>query len=277
MSNINSQVMKITPEKAAEILKGNTINRPKSGDYINGIAEQMKAGNWMLTGEAIIISKEGILLDGQHRLEGVVKANVPIEFYVIRGIEKNSFRYIDTGKNRSAGDLLFIEGIPNGNRLVGIAKSIMAYENNAIGLTGSGNSVSSKSKVQLKMTNADVLDYVKSNQKLVSECVKVASVCYDKFNSLSTTDYGLLYYIFGNIDTESAHAFLTKLSSGSHLEDSSAILNLRNKFIEAKVHRRPFAPKVKLGMIFKCWNLFRQGRVKGQIYFDISSPLPALI
>lgn len=110
----------ITPAIAAEWLKANRSNRPLSKDIAAGYAEAMREGEWLLNGESIKFDWDGRLVDGQHRLAGVVKAGIRCEFCVIRGLDPEVFKTLDTGKKRSVGDVLSIKGVKNPNA-VGIA------------------------------------------------------------------------------------------------------------------------------------------------------------
>ncbi len=96
--------MDITPQIAAELLKTNTENRPLSANTVGGYARQMQDG-WMLTGETIIVSKTGILLNGQHRCQACIDANVSFPCLVVFGIDEKAFAMIDHGKRRSHADI----------------------------------------------------------------------------------------------------------------------------------------------------------------------------
>jgi len=89
-------------------------------EYVSAMIE----GEWLYNGEAIKFDRDGRLVDGQHRLEAVVKANKPIAFLVIRGLDPEVFKTIDTGKKRSAGDVLAIKGVKNPNA-VGAAMRLL--------------------------------------------------------------------------------------------------------------------------------------------------------
>ena len=78
----------ITPQDAERILKesekafseaeGGFKQRNRRRDTVTAYAEDMAAGRWKENGETIKFDSEGRLIDGQHRLAAVVKANTPI-------------------------------------------------------------------------------------------------------------------------------------------------------------------------------------------------------
>jgi hypothetical protein len=103
----------ITPDKAREYLAANRFNRPLSRTVVADYVAAMKAGEWLLNGEAIKFDWNGQLVDGQHRLEAIVRAEVPTDFVVIRDLDPGVFKTLDTGKKRTAADVLSIAQIPN--------------------------------------------------------------------------------------------------------------------------------------------------------------------
>jgi len=125
-----SQVELINPAKAEELLKQNTSNRRLNDAVVAHYANQMSNGTWPFTGHPIVIGISGRLLDGQHRLKAIIKANVSMPMLVVRGIENeaDAFDAIDTGKLRSSGDVLSAKGYKQSHALAAIARVIIRYE-----------------------------------------------------------------------------------------------------------------------------------------------------
>jgi hypothetical protein len=100
----------ITPKKAALLLKKNTNNRPLSLAAIDDYAEAIMAGEWAVNGETIKMNGHAVV-DGQNRLHAIIKADKPIETYVVRGLEGDKvFDTIDQGKRRTFGHVLARHG-----------------------------------------------------------------------------------------------------------------------------------------------------------------------
>ena len=73
----------ITPKKAKMMLANNHINRPISHITVEAYARDIENGKWTEeTATAIALSKDGVLLDGQHRLSAIVKAGIPIHSWI---------------------------------------------------------------------------------------------------------------------------------------------------------------------------------------------------
>ena len=73
-AKITAKVETITPEIAKTMLGENVNNRRISRDNVNLFAREIRNGEWRFNGEAIKFSKDGRLLDDQHRLLAASRA-----------------------------------------------------------------------------------------------------------------------------------------------------------------------------------------------------------
>ena len=98
----------VTPAMAAFWLLNNKSNRPLRASTVNMYARQMTAGQWQLTHQGICLDATGNLVDGQHRLNAVVKSGVAVWILVSRLHEEHTARSLplDLGAKRTFGDLL---------------------------------------------------------------------------------------------------------------------------------------------------------------------------
>lgn len=120
----------ITPEQAGAWMithnerttSGKFRQRNLSINSIEKYASDMKAGNWVLCPQPIVFDVEDNLLDGQHRLEAIKKANIPIKMMVSTGWPKEATNgslklatldTIDRGRPRSIMNQLQIHGVQN--------------------------------------------------------------------------------------------------------------------------------------------------------------------
>lgn len=103
--------MTITPKMAAEMLTRNKRNRRLSAQTVRSYAKAMKEGKWQLTPDCISFYESGELRDGQHRLNAVVMAEVPVEMTVAYDVPNGSI-ICDKGKPRSILDILRMNDLP---------------------------------------------------------------------------------------------------------------------------------------------------------------------
>ncbi len=97
----------ITREMAIDALTRNQINRPVRPKHVEFVARQLREGRWRETHQGIAFSPEGDLLDGQHRLMGLVESDIPeAEFTVAFNVPRESYQIIDFGNlPRTLGDV----------------------------------------------------------------------------------------------------------------------------------------------------------------------------
>ena len=121
---MNFKEEKISPSTATKYLKKNMVNRNLSDSRVNAYASDMRNGNWKLNAEGIKFNAKGELVDGQHRLNAVIKSGKTVAFLVVRGID-DDVSIFDRGRNRSEFDSLQIEGMSKevaNSQTVAIAK-----------------------------------------------------------------------------------------------------------------------------------------------------------
>ena len=111
---MRSEVVKITPEIAKNMLERNMKNnRRVSHDVVQRYARIMRGGGWSLTHQGIAFDDKGKLIDGQHRLNAIVQANVPVKMLVTYDVEhaEGEAFTIDAGRRRTIQNIMQISGI----------------------------------------------------------------------------------------------------------------------------------------------------------------------
>ena len=122
------KTMIVDTAAARRLLATNTGNRHISQRRVAQFAAQMRSGHFENTGEPIIVSDEGILNDGQHRLHAVVAADAAVEMDIRFGIPRRAFVNTDTGAARSSADVLSIRGVAGASQIAMALRLLIAYE-----------------------------------------------------------------------------------------------------------------------------------------------------
>lgn len=125
-NGISTNVVMMTVDQAAEILETNTYNRGIRPRHVQKLAGAMRRGEWLLNGEPIIISNEGRLVDGQHRLHAVLAAGIEVPMLIVGGVTGDVIHTIDTGSARSAGDALKLLGVRNSTNVAAACRGLAA-------------------------------------------------------------------------------------------------------------------------------------------------------
>jgi hypothetical protein len=266
---MTTKIVKINAAIAAEMLKSNIDNRAEAKAHVRFLKDQMIAGKWKFTADPIKISKTGRVLDGQHRLMAIIESNTEHDFLICYDLDNEIFDVLDTGKNRSAGNVLSIKGFENYVSVAALSKMIIRYNSGQYSglLTGFGGVGGRK-----PVTNQDILAFAESNDLM--PYLRFGSVLNDKCKLLTRTVYAFFYYLFTNIDEQSANIFFEKLVTGVGLTHKDPILYLRNKLIEDMGANNKMNARSKMGYVLKCWNLYRKNEECTFIRFNIKDQMP---
>lgn len=227
--DIKVSFREVTPAQALVLLgKNHPRNRAISQTSVACYAEQMLNGEWHpASGEAIKISDkpDEVLIDGQHRLHAVIKADKPITFMFIEGVPERAFSAIDDGVLRSLSAVLEINGIKvkgGAQRAASTLKTLIqlqySVKNNVNHMNSRSHKVSSTMALKFhqhaKGFNA-AMDHFCSQ-------FNVGSI-QDSFN---TPTLIAMYYLFSGIDETTDNALFTICQS---IETGTPFDGLKNK------------------------------------------------
>ena len=121
---MKASIEEITPAQAEKLLERNDNNRSVSIPHVEAMARDMLDRKWEMTGEAIKLSPDGKLLDGQHRLLACVKSCTPFTTLVIRDLP--SYEMGDAGAKRTYGNVLQMSGFKSGNATGAAAQKLIS-------------------------------------------------------------------------------------------------------------------------------------------------------
>ena len=105
----------VTPELAAWMMGRNRQNR-NLGSRTTGIyTEDLVSGNWKTTHQGIAFGSTGVLRDGQHRLDSIVRADETAMLLVTYGLSEDAVPEVDRVKRRTVVNQMQISGDENVN------------------------------------------------------------------------------------------------------------------------------------------------------------------
>jgi hypothetical protein len=139
----------------------------------------MAAGHWFFIFFPIRFTTDRELIDGQHWLQAIIEADMPMEMVCVFGLEPKAKHALDMGRKRSAGDVLALKGYSQSSRLSGAARQLIYIKHN------SPNG---------KVTNAEIEAIVEKHPKLAD--------CTHHFNNTRGVSPALLtalYYILAHL------------------------------------------------------------------------------
>lgn len=241
----------ITPSLAKELLEANVNNRNVKQPVVLRYVNDMVEGRWKEdTAELIKISKTGIVLDGQHRLIAITKANIPMSMHIAYDLEDSVFDVLDTGSMRNSADVFKIEGIKYASA---IPTFIQMYE--VLKLQKSDVHAVQKNK---RKTNAHLLSLYYQSPTFWDNIAVKAHRWYSSFAKVLTMQtIGGMYAYFYDKSPEAADDFIEQLCTGVGITNPS-IHQLRTKLIQDKIAIRKMPVTLKNSYIIKCWNNYRK-------------------
>lgn len=247
----------ITPERATELLGHNTSNRAANPRHIETLAKEMREGRFMTTGQTIQIADNGRLLDGQHRLLALVKAEFTCSFVVVSDLPESIFSAIDRGRRRTSGDVLGIAGYSQSNNRAALIVALLNYEGNRpVSAVAQGGGLSWAPELVMEYAATHDLERALSDGKRYSTAGPF----------LTRTHWAFLSELLHRLDADTAPDFLQQLASGTGLEKGDVVLFVRNRIINAALHAsQSMTAPVRLEYVYKAWNRVRDNRRAGMI------------
>ena len=241
----------ITPDVAGYLLSRNKDNRRINHKYARKLASQMS--EWAVNGETIKCNGrwgEGDriicdrLVDGQHRLTACVESNVPFMTYVVLGNDLD-FATIDTGKRRTAGDVLGMSGHINGNRLAAALRMVHSYR------LGMDNGI-------VEASNHEVLALIDVYPG-VAESMAFVRGTRGQVKLVEPSVIDACHWLFSQASRDDADAFVTALLTGIDLDKESPIYAIRERFLKERTGKSKINKVYAMALVIKAWNAYRDG------------------
>jgi hypothetical protein len=233
---------------AEAVLGYNTGNRRITRRKLERLSGQMTRGEFVNTGEPVIMSREGVLNDGQHRLQAIVDSDVVLDLDVRFGVPRKAFTKTDTGAARTSADILSIRGVTHGAQVAQTVRLLLLYER---GLPEA------------------IRDFVSNDQ---------VDVAFDRWNDLpdavelvqsrtfpkgirSTPLYATVFLAYRSNGKQKLENWLDTLSSGLTSNKDDPAYQLRERLLrapEAALGSREVQLE-RFALMVKSWNLYKKG------------------
>jgi hypothetical protein len=237
----------ITPAQAQKYLDTQTRNRNLSETTVARYAEAMEQDRWALTMESIKFDRDGVLIDGQHRLAACVKANKPFRTAVTRGLEHGAFAEMDTGRPRSPGNVLHIEGYSRANLCAAAIKVIQ-------GIQDAENDENVRS-FRARGSRQAYLDWMQKHGPQLLEACNVIDTKDARAILRPPSIFVALRFLFGQVNEMRAQEFFQRLSTGIDLTQSDPVYKLRLCLIQELGQKNlRHRPEWKCAITIKAWN-----------------------
>lgn len=256
-NNIKDLATSVTPHDAVALLKVNHVNRnPRNGNIL-AWRKDMDHGRWALTGEPIIISDKGFLLDGQNRLMALAGAQVEsVQFVVIEGVEEMAQSVMDSGSARTIADALKLEfgHVQNITQVASLARWL------AVPVTLDANF---RSSVSTKVSTAEGVASFRDDQDGIAKACQEGRSLYDKFGKGSSmTSLSYLWYRLQAVDAEANRQFwwaMTEMSFQTENDPRKAAFRRLTAIALDMEPSTTIKNVATVSVATRAWNSWRKG------------------
>jgi hypothetical protein len=238
------KLMTITPAIAAKLLENNPKNRPLSHMLIARLAKEMREPRWKVNGDMIRLTGyngKGNIIDGQHRLNAVIKSGVTIQSWVMGGLPEDVFNTIDSGKIRNASDTLFCDGEKSSRSLSAALIMVDQY-------------VHRKFNFSHKYTNAQVQELLEVHPDLRNYLRS------QKTPVMPPSIFHACYYLFSRRDRGLAENFADSIVDGLGLKPKDPFYVLRELFLKSRTGSARITKPNIFAFCILAWNFARDGK-----------------
>jgi hypothetical protein len=125
-------IVRITPETAPGFLAMKRATGRRNQTAVAAYAQAMRNGEWVLNGMPIILSRNGVLLDGLQRLYACIDAKTPFVTVLAENVPDDTIHTIDQQRRRSFTGVLEIRGVPRPAAVASLLAKLIRYDDGTL-------------------------------------------------------------------------------------------------------------------------------------------------
>lgn len=259
-----TEVTEVTPEMATILLEHNPHNRALADAVVNMISKDIVAGRFILNGETIVIADDGNIIDGQFRLNAVIKADEPVVSVMVFGLPYDVRMTADQGRARSVADYLRMAGHDHHKEQGAAATLLMGYQD-----AGSFRQLGSTRR----LSKTSTFEFVKANPELLwaaglMKGYSPGSCFVPKSVLVAVTA------VLSKIDKDEAEVFIRRFITQVGLAANEPIYVL-HKGLQARRNNKIHVRTWDMGeLLIRAWNAQRKGNTPGHFQVTGKTPKP---
>lgn len=266
----------VTPDMAKDMLERNLVNRTLKPGRAQRYANAMMSGNWPFVVDPIRVTEDYEILDGQHRLTAVMLSGCTVRMLIVSGIPREHQRFMDAGRVRTASDDIHMLGLKNSTIVGSTARLLLTITNEP----AEGEEwdrevrVGAYSGKVTAVSRYEVVDYAEKHTNLEASAeigMRASFGCRSQPTTLSLT-----HYMARRIDPYKADEFMSRLTSGTGLEEGNPIHAARETINR---NRRDGARdgSVNLFLLLTAWNHWRSGKEISRLVLPVGGVVSTTI
>lgn len=244
--DVRFEMKTVTPAYAKYLLDHhNTHNRPLSQGAVTAYAHDMTNGKWHPSNDAITLSVDEALLNGQHRLAAVVKSGITIPMLFGYNFPTEAQETMDAGRKRTFANTLSLRGEAHTVGLAAVARRVWAWEN--------GERAEPRRETPSGSQLSEVIERHPSlrTSAAIAKGIKLP---------IEPSTLGLCHWLFSAIDPAGCRFFFGRLGDGANLDVDHPVIVLRRTLIDQRTAKSTLRKEVATAYVIKAWNAYRAGR-----------------
>lgn len=237
----------VDPARADELLAHNTRNRLLHAGAVEAYGRSMVDGEWAFAGDPIRVADDGTLLDGQHRLNAIVKSGQPQWMIIIHGLPLATQAKIDVGRKRDVAQQLAMQGIPNASAVAATARLYMTWMHWI------------RHRTAVQWTNPQVTAFAMDRIDYIHPATHAAQSARREL-PVSGPAVASAYMRAAEItDVFRANEWFERLATGTDLSIGDPIHSLRRSLLLDKDNKGAIRGHFQLYKIVRAWNADAKG------------------
>ena len=248
----------VTPEMAQMLLDRNWENRLIRKSVVNSYAQAMLRGEWSLNGEYIIISSNGVLNDGQHRLLAVIENGLPVVMGLQFGVERNSRTTLNTGFKRTLADHLTMQGQGSAHLLSATIRLAWNYDSGIYSLS--------------QAPSVDqAFNYIEENPG-VKEFLSIGASVGAQF-STSGSQFAFAAFVCARENHGTSRELIDRVKDGLGLESANLpAARVRERLMQNLTNKLPLRRNEPSAIYIKAFNAAKDGRRLRHLSWSANGP-----
>lgn len=261
----------VDPDLAREWLRRNKLNRRMRHSVTLFYADQIAHDQWRQdTPEAIAFDVDGNLLQGQHRLEGIIEADRPVRLLVATGVAAESRLVLDTGVSRTGPDALHMRyrDLKPGQAqaFASAIRGLEAWRREP--KKGPHENIASR------IPNVVLVDKLKEYRGGLERFYSAADAIHHAPVRGGLGLWLTMLYAFGLLSVEQTLDFADKVATGANLPLAHPALTLRDRLNRMPTGDTKPRRQTNARLIVYAWNAYRERRSMRRMLLPLDTDFP---
>lgn len=263
---VKVDIVDVTPERAEQWLARNSNNRKISSQVVAQYADAMVRGEWNIGNAAIAFDSGENLIDGQHRLQAVIRSGVTIRQMVVQGLSPDTQDTMDSGRKRSLEQQLDRHGFKFPRDLASTANFLHRIDQEK-----------DVRHNRTKLSTPQALELIESNPGIIGS-VAFAQKVKPRRMGYSVTAIAGLHYLWSREAPEDATVFFDSVISGAGLDEGDPRYVLKRALdkgvVQNRSRKQQTDTRYHAALMIKAFNAWRTGRTYERLYWTAGGSKP---